>query len=76
MTSLPSPFSSREPVPFDDVLIELYLERGRSVDDLAYTPDFEFIYSRLVEKGDTRTRSEVFRRLLTLRKTGRLPRVA
>lgn len=76
MTSLPSPFNDRDPVQFDDLLIQLYLERGKSADELAYTDDFEYIYSKLLEAKDTRTRSEVFRRLLTLRKTGRLPRVA
>ncbi|MEM7808472.1 MAG: hypothetical protein AAF561_10200 [Planctomycetota bacterium] len=61
--------------PEDDRIVSAYLDVGKSVDDLPYTDDFD----RLVDlagyepsqKSDQRY---VFRRLLTLRKQGRLPR--
>jgi hypothetical protein len=76
MTLDQSPFGSRDPKPFDDLLIDLYLQKGRPVDELAYTNEFDMIYDALKCQGDTRTKSEVFRRLLNLRKAGQLPRVA
>lgn len=76
MTLQEGPFEPRDPTPFDDLLIELYLREGRPVDELAYTDSFDRIHSGLQQLGDKRTKAEVFRRLLNLRKSGRLPRVA
>lgn len=76
MSASLNPFRPAEPLPFDDKLIELYLRSGRSVDDLAYTETFAAIYAELRKLGDTRSESEVFRRLLSLRKAGLLPRIA
>lgn len=61
---------------FDRLLLDLYRKSGTSVDYLAYTPEFDRIYDQLVEAGDKRSKQEVFRRLLNLRKAGVLPRVA
>jgi catechol 2,3-dioxygenase-like lactoylglutathione lyase family enzyme len=58
-------------------LIELYRSAGRTADDLPYTPHFESIYERILEQVSpaTPSRSEVWTRLLSLRKAGRLPRL-
>lgn len=76
MTVDQGPFISRDPLPFDQLLIELYLRTGKPVDELAYTDEFDSIFDTLQKQGDSRTKAEVFRRLLNLRKAGRLPRVA
>lgn len=78
MSSMPpSFFNSSDIEPFDDELIRAYLATGKSVDNLAYTVEFDdIIYKTLQDLGDKRTKADVFRRLLNLRKTGRLPRVA
>jgi hypothetical protein len=68
-----------EPAPlseYDRMLIDLYMRSGRVADELAYTDEFERIYTQLREAGDRRSKAEVFRRLLSFRKSGRLPRVA
>ncbi len=68
-----------EPAPLsehDRMLVDLYTRAGRAADELAYTDEFERIYEQLKKAGDTRSKAEVFRRLLSLRKSGRLPRVA
>lgn len=60
----------------DLLLIELYRKLGRPLDWLAYTEEFEQLYGQLQKAGDRRSQADVFRRLLNLRKSGRLPRVA
>jgi hypothetical protein len=67
----PAPLSEH-----DQRLIDLYLRSGRAVDELAYTDEFDVIFGELQAAGDPRTKAEVFRRLLNLRKAGRLPRIA
>lgn len=69
-----SPFEVESLTPEDARLVELYRQVGRAADDLAYTEDFETFYEQLQQSGDTRSKAEVFRRLLNLRKAGRLPR--
>jgi len=56
----------------DAVLIGAYEKRGRTLDDLPYTQEFEAIYG---EAGEGRSRREVLARLLNLRKAGKLPRI-
>lgn len=62
--------------PEDQRLIDAYTRLGRAVDDLAYTPEFEELCRGVIdgEVNDTK-RHHIFKRLLGLRKTGRLPRV-
>lgn len=58
-------------------LIEVYQQIGRTADDLPYTPHFEQLYSiytRLLD-GPKPTHNEVWRQLLTLRKSGKLPKL-
>jgi hypothetical protein len=59
----------------DEDLIRAYRMVSRSVDDLAYTPDFDHLYELYTEAGHQVDRHEVFRRLLILRKSGLLPRL-
>jgi hypothetical protein len=60
-----------------DRLIETYVKINRTADDLPYTPHFESLYEQYVAgapdpKPD---RAEVWRHLLTIRKSGKLPKV-
>jgi hypothetical protein len=57
----------------DDRLIAQYIKIGVAVDRLAYTDEFEQLFAAIVKQGEKRTRAEVFRRLLNLRKAGLLP---
>lgn len=59
----------------DKRLVSLYEEKGVPLDNLAYTAEFDDIHARLKEGGDNRTKQQLFHRLLTLRKSGRLPRL-
>ena len=59
----------------DEDLIRAYREIGRSVDDLAYTAEFDRLYDVFVQAGHHMGKHEVFRRLLILRKSGLLPRM-
>ncbi len=60
-----------------DVLIAGYEKVGRTADDLPYTPHFENIYSAYAaQHPEPRpTRAEVWRHLLNLRKSGKLPKL-
>jgi hypothetical protein len=60
-----------------DLLIELYQKVGRTADDLPYTPHFESLYQPYVQRAPEPrpTRAEVWRHILTLRKSGKLPRL-
>jgi hypothetical protein len=57
----------------DLLLLRQYLKVGHSVDQLPYTPEFERIYAALADAGDRRDRASVYKALLSLRKSGRLP---
>ena len=59
----------------DEDLIRVYRDIGRSVDDLAYTSDFEKLYDLFKKAGHPGDKQQVFRRLLILRKSGLLPRL-
>jgi len=59
----------------DELLIEAYQRAGRSVDELAYTDEFERICHEIGMPLTDSARHVVFQRLLNLRKQGRLPRV-
>jgi len=76
MQSTSSPFSEQDLSPEDLRLVLFYQDTGLPVDFLAYTPEFETLFAKLQQSGDTRSKADVFRRLLNLRKAGRLPRVA
>jgi hypothetical protein len=58
----------------DQRLIDAYMRIGRSVDELAYTPDFDLLCDELGVGQSLNAKRQVFLRLLTLRKLGRLPR--
>ncbi len=71
---------------FDQLLIRVYRDVAKPLDSLPYTSDFEELYRELLEQlrnmkthgqpevpTTTPTKAEVFRRLATLRKSGRLP---
>jgi catechol 2,3-dioxygenase-like lactoylglutathione lyase family enzyme len=59
------------------ILIQLYQQVGRTADDLPYTPDFEKLYGPYAgQHPEPRpTRREVWRHLLNLRKSGKLPKL-
>ena len=60
--------------PEDARLLDAYASVGRSVDDLAYTEDFEGICHAVIDGPiDNSRRHYLFKRLLTLRKQGLLP---
>jgi catechol 2,3-dioxygenase-like lactoylglutathione lyase family enzyme len=60
-----------------ELLIELYEKVGRTADDLPYTPHFEGLFAQYAGAiGEPRpTKAEVWRHLLTLRKSGKLPKL-
>jgi hypothetical protein len=59
----------------DEMLAEAYKTLGRSLDDLPYTPEFERLVQLLEVEDSTEARHLLYRRLMNLRKSGRLPRV-
>ncbi|MFM9956628.1 MAG: hypothetical protein ACKVZJ_01015 [Phycisphaerales bacterium] len=59
----------------DHVLIRAYRQQGLLVDWLPYSKEFEAIFSEAKANGDPRDRGQIYRRLLNLRKSGRLPPV-
>lgn len=60
----------------DEKLIAAYVRVGRSLDDLAYTKEFDEI-ARTMQVGsdDLDGKHALYKRLLTLRKQARLPRM-
>lgn len=63
--------------PKRELLSTLYERVGRTADDLPYTPHFESLYEGYTrELPEPRpSRAEVWRHLLNLRKSGKLPRL-
>jgi hypothetical protein len=59
----------------DERIVDAYVHLGRQLDELAYTEDFEKLVKALDLKDDMESRHWLFKRLLTLRKMGRLPRL-
>ncbi|MDX2132875.1 MAG: hypothetical protein SFY69_12565 [Planctomycetota bacterium] len=62
---------------FDRLLVAAYERAGRTLDDLAYTPEFEALYGAVAggSAGAAPTRRDVLHRLQNLRKAGKLPRL-
>ncbi len=75
MTSAGDIFKEHSLPERDVLLIDKYVKYGRPVDQLAYSDEFDKLYSDLQTNGDKRTKQQVFRRLLNLRKAGWLPRL-
>ena len=70
------PFAEEINLPkADEDLISAYREVGRTVDDLAYTAEFDRLVELYRRAGYPGEKYEVFRRLLVLRKSGLLPRL-
>ncbi|HVT88286.1 MAG TPA: VOC family protein [Tepidisphaeraceae bacterium] len=63
--------------PKRELLVKLYEKVGRTADDLPYTPQFEQIYEPYIAaRPDPKpSRSEVWRHLLNLRKSKKLPKL-
>ena len=60
----------------DEKLISAYVRMGRTIDDLPYTAEFDKICEVMgVSADDSDGKHGVFKRLLTLRKQARLPRL-
>jgi catechol 2,3-dioxygenase-like lactoylglutathione lyase family enzyme len=60
-----------------EALIRLYQNVGRTADDLPYTPHFEKLYAAYAaeHRSAKPTRRQTWRQLLTLRKSGNLPKL-
>lgn len=58
----------------DQKLVEAYRSIGRSLDELPYTAEFEKLREAAGVVNTDEAKHALFKRLLTLRKTGRLPR--
>ena len=67
---------NRDSTGWDLSLVQAYMKIGVPVDMLAYTKQFDELYEQVIQ-GETTcpTKAAVFRRLLKLRKSGRLPRL-
>ena len=61
--------------PEDERLVDAYMKIGRSLDDLPYTEQFNSLIGLVGLKDSEDIKHSVFKRLLRLRKTGRLPRL-
>ena len=59
----------------DRLLLDAYRAVGRPLDDLPYTADFDEVLRKAGQAVDDLTRHQVFKRLLYMRKTARLPSV-
>lgn len=59
----------------DERLVRAYEHEGRTLDDLPYTNEFEWLMDRMRAHDPLADRRAVFHRLHTLRKAGSLPRL-
>lgn len=59
----------------DKSLVAAYQETGRTLDDLPYTQDFNDLVSRVQKDFPDLDERQIFHRLTSLRKAGRLPRL-
>lgn len=59
----------------DERLVAAYRSVGRSVDELPYTTEFEELVKLVGRSTSDVERHAVFKRLVNLRKMGRLPRL-
>ncbi len=74
MTDQPHEFDQQGDLgELDRLLMALYVTHATPVDSLAYSETFDHIYEEQQKEGDQRSKGEVFRRMLMLRKSGRLP---
>jgi hypothetical protein len=74
---MPEPFDPWDIPPLsaeDQVLVDEYRRLGISSDDLPYTPEFDALRSAVGLPDNEDGRRGLWRRLLRLRKMGRLPR--
>jgi hypothetical protein len=60
----------------DQQLVDAYAQLRRPLDDLAYTLEFQELVEALKGEASLANLHTVYKRLLTLRKMGRLPRLA
>ena len=60
----------------DERLIGAYVSIGKSLDDLPYTAEFEKLFKTVGLEDTLQNRHATFKRLVRLRKTGRLPRLS
>ena len=60
----------------DQELVNAYVRIGKPLDQLAYTKEFDELVKMLNRPNTEDQKWLVYRRLLQLRKTGRLPRLA
>jgi catechol 2,3-dioxygenase-like lactoylglutathione lyase family enzyme len=60
-----------------DALVKIYVEIGRTADDLPYTPEFVKLHAAYAAKyrENKPTQQETWRQLLNLRKAGKLPKL-
>jgi hypothetical protein len=59
----------------EDMLIELYGQTAKTLDDLPYTDEFEQLHAKFVERsGRALSHHDLWRALSNLRKTRRLAR--
>lgn len=66
--------SAADPRQAERGIIEAYVRVGRTLDDLPYTREFESLHAELRAAGLELSPTELFRKLHTIRKAGRLPR--
>ena len=62
--------------PEDQKLVDAYKEIGKPLDELPYTREFEDLRKRVGVQDNESSKHSLFKRLITLRKTGRLPRAS
>ncbi len=61
--------------PEDQKLLAAYIQIGKPVDQLPYTPEFDELVKVLGLGENREVKNTLFQRLLQLRKKGRLPRL-
>ena len=71
----PDPFNAPPLSSEDSLLMELYEQVGRPLDDLPYTEEFDRLYEAFCQKCPGRTKYDVVERLFRLRKAGVLTRL-
>lgn len=69
------PFVKSTPLSGEDqALVTAYVRCGRTLDDLPYTNELDGILTAIGKEPSDDSRREVLGRLMTIRKSGRLPR--
>lgn len=54
----------------DEILVKEYLRVNANIYKLAYTRKFDLIYKNAKRQGDTRTKAQLFERIIELFKEG------